>query len=103
MGISGRPPFRLTTLGGLALAGDAGPLAGAAAQRRSLALLALLALGRNKGVSRDKLVVYLWPESGEERAHHELVRSEEHTSELQSHHDLVCRLLLEKKKKKENI
>src|SRR5215204_5294503 len=26
-------------------------------------------------------------------------RSEEHTSELQSHSDLVCRLLLEKKKK----
>ena len=26
-----------------------------------------------------------------------LYRSEEHTSELQSHHDLVCRLLLEKK------
>src|SRR5437667_5607083 len=25
-------------------------------------------------------------------------RSEEHTSELQSHHDIVCRLLLEKKK-----
>src|SRR5437588_1613073 len=30
-----------------------------------------------------------------------LKRSEEHTSELQSHSDLVCRLLLEKKKKKE--
>src|SRR5437773_1698711 len=30
-----------------------------------------------------------------------LPRSEEHTSELQSHHDLVCRLLLEKKKKKQ--
>src|SRR5437588_1049097 len=29
-----------------------------------------------------------------------LVRSEEHTSELQSHSDLVCRLLLEKKKKR---
>src|SRR5437667_8182169 len=28
----------------------------------------------------------------------EEARSEEHTSELQSHHDLVCRLLLEKKK-----
>src|SRR5438034_3992922 len=28
------------------------------------------------------------------------IRSEEHTSELQSHSDLVCRLLLEKKKKK---
>src|SRR5437667_8459409 len=25
------------------------------------------------------------------------IRSEEHTSELQSHHELVCRLLLEKK------
>src|SRR5438034_2280212 len=30
----------------------------------------------------------------------EPLRSEEHTSELQSHSDLVCRLLLEKKKKK---
>src|SRR5438874_8622119 len=29
-------------------------------------------------------------------------RSEEHTSELQSRRDLVCRLLLEKKKKKDN-
>src|SRR5437773_9092906 len=28
-------------------------------------------------------------------------RSEEHTSELQSHHDLVCRLLLEKKKNRQ--
>src|SRR5690242_21470416 len=28
------------------------------------------------------------------------IRSEEHTSELQSHVNLVCRLLLEKKKKK---
>src|SRR5436190_11292994 len=28
------------------------------------------------------------------------LRSEEHTSELQSHSDLVCRLLLEKKKKR---
>src|SRR5438034_6980794 len=30
-------------------------------------------------------------------------RSEEHTSELQSHSDLVCRLLLEKKKKQKCI
>src|SRR5438477_3841210 len=30
------------------------------------------------------------------------LRSEEHTSELQSHVNLVCRLLLEKKKKKKN-
>src|SRR5260370_9451551 len=31
------------------------------------------------------------------RQHHRPVRSEEHTSELQSHLNLVCRLLLEKK------
>src|SRR5438034_2202299 len=31
-----------------------------------------------------------------------VARSEEHTSELQSHSDLVCRLLLEKKKKKKS-
>src|SRR6266496_6340400 len=30
------------------------------------------------------------------------VRSEEHTSELQSRRDLVCRLLLEKKKKRQS-
>src|SRR5476649_3022738 len=34
---------------------------------------------------------------------HFTYRSEEHTSELQSHSDLVCRLLLEKKKNKKCI
>src|SRR5947207_4306224 len=41
----------------------------------------------------------------ERRVGHALLghlRSEEHTSELQSHSDLVCRLLLEKKKKIRN-
>src|SRR5688572_31191763 len=33
------------------------------------------------------------------RVLHEAARSEEHTSELQSQSNLVCRLLLEKKKK----
>src|SRR5438034_7807561 len=33
------------------------------------------------------------------RSYASMDRSEEHTSELQSHSDLVCRLLLEKKKK----
>src|SRR5438132_10909339 len=36
---------------------------------------------------------------GGDRSGHQAARSEEHTSELQSHSDLVCRLLLEKKKK----
>src|SRR5688572_32617273 len=35
-------------------------------------------------------------------AEHQLRRSEEHTSELQSQSNLVCRLLLEKKKKQLN-
>src|SRR5260370_23579327 len=34
-----------------------------------------------------------------EVGHYAEIRSEEHTSELQSHLNLVCRLLLEKKKK----
>src|SRR5690348_18198430 len=37
--------------------------------------------------------------AGNFREHHEEARSEEHTSELQSPVHLVCRLLLEKKKK----
>src|SRR5438034_10203684 len=42
------------------------------------------------------------PTPGDLAAHRPIdrMRSEEHTSELQSHSDLVCRLLLEKKKKK---
>src|SRR5260221_4641796 len=39
------------------------------------------------------------PHARPARCHREASRSEEHTSELQSHSDLVCRLLLEKKKK----
>src|SRR3712207_6999223 len=37
-----------------------------------------------------------------EISYHYGIRSEEHTSELQSRQYLVCRLLLEKKKKKQN-
>src|SRR2546426_2750816 len=39
---------------------------------------------------------------GEEHRHDQPERSEEHTSELQSPCNLVCRLLLEKKKNKKN-
>src|SRR2546421_10148546 len=40
------------------------------------------------------------PRTARPRPHSATGRSEEHTSELQSRSDLVCRLLLEKKKKK---
>src|SRR5437016_11936765 len=45
------------------------------------------------------LRVFLTPRR---QCRHDLLRSEEHTSELQSLTNLVCRLLLEKKKKKTN-
>src|SRR5436190_16069212 len=41
-----------------------------------------------------------WPVPRPSQPRSRKLRSEEHTSELQSHSDLVCRLLLEKKKKK---
>src|SRR5690349_22179297 len=40
---------------------------------------------------------------GKDLGHASQRRSEEHTSELQSRRDLVCRLLLEKKKNRQNI
>src|SRR2546421_9734968 len=41
--------------------------------------------------------------SGRQARHEGRARSEEHTSELQSRSDIVCRLLLEKKKKKHRL
>src|SRR5260221_3357996 len=43
------------------------------------------------------------PRRSREVPHRAARRSEEHTSELQSHSDLVCRLLLEKKKQRTTI
>src|SRR5260221_2452023 len=56
------------------------------------------------GVHRDKNVDRVAARAGssrrqEKKSTRKIRRSEEHTSELQSHSDLVCRLLLEKKKK----
>lgn len=64
--------LRLITLGGLALTRDGAPYAGAAAQRRRLALLAVLAASGRAGASRDKLLAYFWPDSGEDQARHAL-------------------------------
>jgi DNA-binding SARP family transcriptional activator len=48
---------------------------GAATQRRTLALLALLAVAGDAGLSRDKLIGLLWPESDPERARHSLTQA----------------------------
>src|SRR5471032_3430233 len=50
----------------------------------------------------NKLTLFICGQEGFADIAGEIARSEEHTSELQSHHDLVCRLLLEKKKNKQS-
>src|SRR5438034_5362045 len=49
--------------------------------------------GRDREIGQFEVVLERVARGRPERS-----RSEEHTSELQSHSDLVCRLLLEKKK-----
>ena len=58
----------LKTLGGLQLVTSEAAPAGPATQRRRLALLALVAGHGNRGVTRDKLLGYLWPDGDPERA-----------------------------------
>src|SRR5438105_6872546 len=78
-----RPPrstlFPYTTLFRSSIAGERDP-------RRGFAAIAQHGLDRRQSPATNALLLFL--------------RSEEHTSELQSRVDLVCRLLLEKKKKK---
>lgn len=61
--------LRLETFGGLALSGGA---ESSKTPRRRLALLALLAATGERGLSRDKLQAYLWPESAPDNARHAL-------------------------------
>src|SRR5438477_12097758 len=68
-------PFRLKTFGGLSLTGESGPVTGTVAQRRKLALLAVLATGGERGVSRDRLLALCWPESDTEHARHALTQT----------------------------
>jgi DNA-binding SARP family transcriptional activator len=62
--------FRLHTLGGLSLR-DA-PGAPVPVPRLRLAFLAPLAVAGSRGVTRDKLVAFFWPESSAENARHAL-------------------------------
>src|SRR5437588_7219823 len=57
------------------------------------------AFGRLRGLSNRRPYRRPSPSFALADRPHRAPRSEEHTSELQSHSDLVCRLLLEKKKK----
>ena len=55
--------LHLKTFGGLSVEIDGIPGTGAAQQRKTLALLALLAAAGQRGLSRDKLIASLWPDT----------------------------------------
>ena len=80
--------LQLRTFGGLSIEVNGVPATGAAGQRRTLALLALLAAAGKSGLSRDKLIAYLWPESDAEHGRSLLkqacyaLRRDLHTPEL---------------------
>ena len=66
--------MRLHTFGGLWLALDDGAPATGLSQPRRLTLLAMVASGGTQGVSRDRVLATLWPESDTERARHALAQ-----------------------------
>jgi TolB-like protein len=66
--------LRFRTLGGAVVERDGLPLGGPAAQRKPLAVLALLAPAVDRGVSRDKLLAHVWPDIEPDRAGHRLTQ-----------------------------
>lgn len=59
--------LRLLTFGGLSVHGETGPIAGSAAQPRRLAVLALIARGGKRGITRGKVLSLLWPDADEDQ------------------------------------
>ena len=64
--------LRIRSFGSPAVEGPAGPLGGCAAQRQALALLTLVAAAGDRGLSRDKIIALLWPETDARRSGHRL-------------------------------
>ncbi|HUQ45046.1 MAG TPA: tetratricopeptide repeat protein [Gemmatimonadaceae bacterium] len=62
--------FVLRLFGQLALDSGRGALPPSALQRRRLTFLALLGLAGDRGLSRERIQAYLWPESPASRARH---------------------------------
>src|SRR5438132_10884282 len=91
----GRLVAAVSDAGGLGILG--GGYAGALGGEPDLAQELRLVEGRKFGVGFITWALDRAPQALDEVLKRS--RSEEHTSELQSHSDLVCRLLLEKKKK----
>ncbi len=69
---SGTEMFRVRTFGGLSVIEEGADGAPIAVQRRRLALLALLAGAGDRGMTRERIMAYLWAESGTSSARHNL-------------------------------
>lgn len=64
--------YFLRTFGGLSIDVDGAAWNGLANQRKALGLLALLAVAGARGLSREKLLAFLWPESDTDQARNAL-------------------------------
>src|SRR5437763_11822467 len=62
----------LELLGTLSLRNETRPVPVTAQQKRSLGLLAVLALAGRQGLQRERIETYLWPESSSANAQHSL-------------------------------
>src|SRR5205823_9529720 len=76
------------------------PMAGASAPALSIAVMNAGGLGACGALLMQPDEIAAWADEVRTEGNGRYQRSEEHTSELQSLAYLVCRLLLEKKKKK---
>ncbi len=81
--------LRLRTFGGLTLEKEGIRLDEIVAQRKVLALLAVLARAGRKGIGRERLMVLLWPDSDTERARGALNQML-HTLRRQLHPEVVA-------------
>ena len=66
--------LQLQVLGSPTVTANGGTCGGAAAQRKALALLGLLAAAGRRGISRDRVLAMLWPEASADRANHRLTQ-----------------------------
>ncbi len=64
--------FVLKVLGALSFESENGSLPPTASQKRRLGLLALLAVAGPRGLSRERVQAYMWPESSADRSRHAL-------------------------------
>ncbi|MGE3615115.1 MAG: hypothetical protein AB7L66_04505, partial [Gemmatimonadales bacterium] len=65
--------MRINLLGGLSAERDGVPVEGLPPRRA--ALLAALAIAGRRGLSRDRLLLFLWPDATEEKARHSLAQT----------------------------